>query len=114
MRIDDASGEIKDRVLQAQQAHQSVPTRAIYLSRIYIPTEGGEDQTRPAIHKLLTGSQRYSFEANAKDGTGLETASADTGNAAGTSVAIQFHNTWVGELLWGILSDSNAQALSIH
>src|SRR5439155_23542767 len=112
MRIDDASREVKDRVLQGQQPHQTVSACELHIPWFYVSTEEGTEQTPPDFHQFLAGCERGCLEAAATDSAWVETESTDPCDACRTGDAIQPNHPRVGELLRGVLSDSHAPCLS--
>src|ERR1019366_4642453 len=55
MWIDDASREVKDRVLQGQQPHPTVSAGVLHIPRFHISTEEGTEQTTPDFHQFPAG-----------------------------------------------------------
>src|ERR1700732_4498979 len=114
MWIDDASREVKDRVLQGQQPHQIVSARELHIPWLYVSTKEGTEQTPPDFHQFPSGGERGCLEAVTTDSAWVETESTDACNACRTGDTIQPNHPRVVELLRGVLSDSHAPCLPAH
>jgi len=82
--------------------------------RIAVSAEEGQRQSEPDIHQFFAGSECRCLEAYAEGGAGLAHPSADTGDISRSGEAMQSGDTRVVELLWSVLSDGDAQAVSIR
>src|SRR5689334_21590733 len=114
MWIDDASGEVKDRVLPGQQSHRVLSKCAVHLSWLYLSAKEGHEQTAPVIYQFPAGCELWRGEAHAESGARLAHSSPDAGDVGRTGGAIQLGDTWVVGILRDLLSDCDARALSIH
>jgi hypothetical protein len=65
MQFDDASGEVKDRILQGQRPQGKLPAGADYVPRFHFWTEGGSEQARPDIYQFSAGGEQRGHEADA-------------------------------------------------
>src|SRR5437867_13420872 len=99
MWIDDASREVKDRVLQGQQPHQTVSACELHIPWLYVSTEEGTEQTPPDFHQFHAGCERGCLEADATDRAWGETESTDPGDACCTGDTIQRNHQRVVEFL---------------
>src|SRR5208282_1321306 len=114
VRVDDAPGEVEGGVLQGRQAYRNLSAYALHVPWFYISIQGGQRQSEPELQQFSSGSECGGPEAYATGGTELAHSSTDTGDACGSGEAIQSGDTRVVELFWGILSDGDAKAHSIH
>src|ERR1017187_5190670 len=114
MWADDASREIKDRVLQGRQTYSSLSACVLHIPRVYVSTEEGNEQTAPVIHRLLAGCKHRCLEADAAGGARVEAESSDACVSCRTGQAIQPNHPRMVELLRGVLSISHAPSLPAY
>lgn len=98
MWADDASREIKDRVLQGQQTHPPLPACVLHIPRVHVSTEEGNEQTAPAFHMRPAGCDHRCLEANAEGSARVESNSPDACVAYCTGQAIKPNHPRMVEL----------------
>src|ERR1017187_5745940 len=114
MWVDDASGEVASGVLQGRQPNRILSTCPLHVPRLYVQAEEGAGPQEEGIYQLPSSRQCRCVEAHAEGGKGLAHLSSDGGNTRRTGATIQSQDTRLVELLRGILSFGDAQALSIY
>jgi hypothetical protein len=114
--IDDASREIEDRVLQAEPSHWHLCASAVHVSRLYVPAESCSGQGGTVFTSFLPGVSDDALKRMRQTVRGWKLHRQTSMKLADLApgAAMQLHVTWVVELLWGVLSDGNAQALSVY
>src|SRR5206468_2886785 len=113
MWIDDASGEVEDRVLPGQQSHRVLSKCAVHLSWFYLSAKEGHEQA-PVIYQFPAGCELRSGEAHAEGGARLAHSTPDAGDVGRTGAAIQLGDRRVVGILRNLLSNCDARALSIY
>src|ERR1039457_598894 len=111
MRTDDAPGKVEDRLLQGQQSHSTLPAYTLHISWLHVSAEKGHRQYAPDIHQFPAGRN---LEEDEGGGARVEAESSDACGACCVGQAIQPDHLRVVELLWGVLSDSDARSLHAH
>ncbi len=101
----------KSKIVYCKEAHRHLSERAIYVSRFYVQAESRSEQRPPALYWVSAGGEQRCVEADEADSAKLAIASNDIGYAGRTGAAMQHDDTGLVELLWGVLSDGDAQPL---
>src|SRR6516164_7711003 len=114
MWVDDASGEVESGVLQGQQPNCILSACNLHVPWLHVSAEEGTGPSQEGIYQLPAGCECGCAEAHAEGGKGLAHSPSVVGNTRRTGAAIQSQDTRLVELLRGILSFGDAQALSIY
>jgi|GEM_PF-5668197 len=113
MWINDASGKVEGCVLQRQQPHQNLSASSVHLPWFYVAPKEGFQQTRD-IYRLPAGCERRCPEADAADSAWVAATSTDFVDACRSGATMQSDYTRMVAILWGVLSNGDAQVVSVH
>src|SRR5450759_2143675 len=113
MWVDDASGEIKDRLLQGPQPHSNLSERDLHILGFSVSAAQGTDQVRAGFYQFLAWRQSRCFEADARPGARVAAYGPNVKATRRGRQAMQSHDPRVVELLRRFLSIRHARALSV-